>query len=81
MVLYFPHPTQPRNNDLAVHAVENRSDGAAFTLHVYAPPLRKMKLFKETGRVTVAWNTVTSEDGQKAKEWKENMDPDGSEFQ
>lgn len=41
------------NNDVGVHRVENRSDKLACTLHIYAPPLRKMKIFNEDGRVHV----------------------------
>eukprot|EP00960_Hanusia_phi_P034170 750896-Hanusia_phi.AAC.3 len=39
------------NDDIAVHRIENRTDRPAFTLHVYAPGLRKMKIFKDSGEV------------------------------
>ena len=35
------------NNDLCLHRIENRSDKLACTLHVYAPPLRKMRIYAE----------------------------------
>ena len=41
------------NNDIALHRVENRTDAPAFTLHIYAPGLRKIKLFRECGEVSV----------------------------
>jgi len=34
------------NNDIGIHRVENLTNKPAYTLHVYAPPLRKFKLFK-----------------------------------
>lgn len=46
------------NNDIGLHCVENRTSKPAYTLHVYAPPLSKMKIFRETGEVTV--HKVTS---------------------
>jgi len=56
------------NNDIGIHRVENRTTRPAYTLHVYAPPLQKMKIFKETGEVSV--HTVqrcpfTSIDGER----------------
>lgn len=45
------------NNERGIHSVANRSSGPAYTLHVYAPGLRKMRLFKDLGektQVTVA---------------------------
>lgn len=41
------------NNDIGLHRIENRSPHPAYTLHVYAPPLTKMKIFKESGEVHV----------------------------
>jgi cysteine dioxygenase len=42
------------NNDIGIHRVENRTNEMACTLHVYAPPLRKMKVFDmESGLVRV----------------------------
>lgn len=35
------------NNEIGLHRVENRSDLPAYTLHVYAPPLKKMKIYCE----------------------------------
>ena len=57
------------NNDIGVHRVENRSpDKPAYTMHIYAPGLRKIKVFKEQGNVcvhTVAHVSLMSEDGSK----------------
>jgi hypothetical protein len=42
------------NNEIGIHRVENRTESLACTLHVYAPPLRRMRIFDEvTGRVSV----------------------------
>eukprot|EP00936_MAST-01D_sp_MAST-1D-sp1_P001996 g1996.t1 len=41
------------NNDIGLHRVENRTDAPAATLHVYAPPLKKMRIYTEDGRVRV----------------------------
>mmetsp|Transcript_11730 Transcript_11730/g.21373 ORF Transcript_11730/g.21373 Transcript_11730/m.21373 type:complete len:367 (+) Transcript_11730:123-1223(+) len=41
------------NNDIGIHRVENRSDKLSCSLHIYAPPLRKMKIFDEEGNVHV----------------------------
>eukprot|EP00746_Dinoflagellata_sp_MGD_P018895 gnl/MRDRNA2_/MRDRNA2_143839_c0_seq1.p1 gnl/MRDRNA2_/MRDRNA2_143839_c0~~gnl/MRDRNA2_/MRDRNA2_143839_c0_seq1.p1 ORF type:complete len:414 (-),score=84.07 gnl/MRDRNA2_/MRDRNA2_143839_c0_seq1:79-1254(-) len=41
------------NNEIGVHRVENRTDKPAYTMHIYAPGLRKIKLFKESGLVCV----------------------------
>ena len=35
------------NNDIGIHKVENRTDKLACTLHVYAPPLKKMRIYNE----------------------------------
>ena len=54
------------NNDVGIHRVENRSDKLACTVHIYAPPLRKMKIFNEDGRVHVhvaTANLDSCEDG------------------
>jgi len=41
-------------NNVALHKVVNRSlTEPAYTLHIYAPGIRKMKVFKESGLVTV----------------------------
>lgn len=39
------------NNELGIHRIENRSGEAAITMHFYAPRLRRMKVFRETGEV------------------------------
>ena len=58
----------------------NRSSEPAYTLHVYAPGLRKMKLFQESGQVcvfTVANVSYMSEYGNKTGEWTVETHPDG----
>ena len=47
------HPGGYVNNDLGIHAIENRRDTVAYTLHVYAPGLKRMRIFTEEGRVKV----------------------------
>jgi cysteine dioxygenase len=48
------------NNERGIHRVENRTDKPAYTLHVYAPGLRKMRLFQalEGGGAKVAVGCV-----------------------
>jgi len=69
------------NNSVGLHRIENRTDQPALTLHVYAPRLRKMKIFKEnadgTAHVTVAALTYMSEAGEKTGLWGKHTDPDG----
>mmetsp|Transcript_32898 Transcript_32898/g.48028 ORF Transcript_32898/g.48028 Transcript_32898/m.48028 type:complete len:391 (-) Transcript_32898:272-1444(-) len=68
------------NDDIGVHRIENRSDKPAYTLHVYAPGLKKMKIFKESGEVsvfTVASVPYTSEGGSRTGYWGSNTNPDG----
>ena len=68
------------NNDIGLHRVENRSDKPAYTLHIYAPGLRKMRIFKEVkdgGVVSVATVPIMSSNGEKTGEWQEATDPDG----
>jgi len=57
------------NNDEGIHRVENRTDKPAYTLHIYAPGLRKMRIFQtlENGGTKVAVAIVppwTSKDGE-----------------
>jgi len=47
------------NNEIGIHRIENRSLEPAVTMHVYAPRLRKMKIFRDSGEVSEV--TVTSE--------------------
>jgi len=48
------------NNTIGIHVIENRSDEPAYTMHVYAPGLRQMKLFDAvTGEVSVAVAAAT----------------------
>jgi len=57
------------NNDIGIHRVENRTKEPAYTLHVYAPPLTKMKIFKENGEVSVfnvARMPFTSIEGERS---------------
>ena len=68
------------NNDMGIHRVENRSNEPAMTLHVYAPGLRKMKIFKPSGEVsiyTAAAAQLTSEYGELTGLWGKDTDPDG----
>jgi len=68
------------NNDVGLHRVENRTDKPAYTVHVYAPGLRKMRIFKCGGEVclhTVAAVPHMSEDGKRTGLWQKNTDPDG----
>mmetsp|Transcript_9644 Transcript_9644/g.23857 ORF Transcript_9644/g.23857 Transcript_9644/m.23857 type:complete len:382 (-) Transcript_9644:61-1206(-) len=68
------------NDDIGVHRVENRTSEPAYSLHVYAPSLRKMKIFKESGEVfvyTVAAIPYMSEYGSRTGLWGTNTHPDG----
>lgn len=69
------------NNSIGLHRIENRTDRPAITLHVYAPRLRKMKIFREnpdgTAQVTIAALTYMSEAGEKTGLWGKHTDPDG----
>jgi len=47
------------NNSMGIHVVENRSDQPAYTVHVYAPGLRRMKMFSTRGEVTVGTAVAT----------------------
>jgi len=54
------------NNEIGIHRVENRTDSLACTLHVYAPPLKKMRIFDETtGRVHVHLAASTEAEEEK----------------
>jgi hypothetical protein len=59
------------NNEIGIHRIENRSGRPAITMHVYAPRLRRMKIFRHTGDVAVV--TVTSDQGdaivEKVGDW------------
>eukprot|EP00602_Paraphysomonas_sp_CaronLab_P005468 CAMPEP_0185022458 /NCGR_PEP_ID=MMETSP1103-20130426/5166_1 /TAXON_ID=36769 /ORGANISM="Paraphysomonas bandaiensis, Strain Caron Lab Isolate" /LENGTH=341 /DNA_ID=CAMNT_0027554529 /DNA_START=84 /DNA_END=1106 /DNA_ORIENTATION=+ len=59
------------NNEIGIHRVENRSDKLACTLHVYAPPLRKMKIFDENGcvKVCIAENRPACSGGSCKDQW------------
>lgn len=69
------------SNDIALHKVVNRSlTEPAYTLHIYAPGIRKMKLFKESGSVTVgtvASVAYTSIDGILSNKDAQEIHPDG----
>jgi cysteine dioxygenase len=60
------------NNEIGIHRIENRSGRPAITMHVYAPRLRRMKIFRDTGDVSVV--TVTSDEGtatvEKVGDWE-----------
>ena len=65
------------SHSCVVHKICNRSDKPALTLHIYAPGLRKMRIFKECGGVTVAATPIMSEQGEKTGLWTSNTDADG----
>lgn len=69
------------NNDIGLHRMENRSDEPAITLHIYAPRLQKMTIYKEAGDVSVmtavATPTNMSEDGELTGLWGKHAHPDG----
>ena len=68
------------NDDIGVHRIENRSDRPAYTMHVYAPGLKKMKIFKESGEVsvfTVGSIPYMSENGSRTGRWGSDTNPDG----
>eukprot|EP00941_MAST-03F_sp_MAST-3F-sp1_P004151 g4151.t1 len=68
------------NNDIGVHRIENRTDHPAYTLHIYAPGLRKIKIFKDCGTVcvhTVGALSLMSEKGEKTGKWNSSTNPDG----
>lgn len=59
------------NNEIGIHRIENRSGRPAITMHVYAPRLRRMKIFRDTGDVALV--TVTTDAGastvEKVGDW------------
>ncbi|KAJ1621898.1 RmlC-like cupin domain-containing protein [Pavlovales sp. CCMP2436] len=68
------------NNDIGVHRLENRTDLPAITLHVYAPPLHKMSIYREAGDYSIASVgkvTYMSEGGNRTGRWGKDTDPDG----
>jgi len=68
------------NNTIGVHRVENRTDQPAYTVHLYAPGLQKMKLFKESGSVSlmcVAAVSNMTEHGNRTGYWGKHTSPDG----
>mmetsp|Transcript_23159 Transcript_23159/g.59528 ORF Transcript_23159/g.59528 Transcript_23159/m.59528 type:complete len:447 (-) Transcript_23159:244-1584(-) len=68
------------NNEIGIHRIENRTDEPAITLHVYAPRLRKMTVFREVGDhsvATVAAVSYMSEGGEKTGLWSKETHPDG----
>eukprot|EP00397_Hematodinium_sp_SG-2012_P008150 GEMP01008205.1.p1 GENE.GEMP01008205.1~~GEMP01008205.1.p1 ORF type:complete len:390 (+),score=69.44 GEMP01008205.1:79-1248(+) len=67
-------------NDIGLHKVVNGTDHPALTLHIYAPGLRSMKIFKECGSVSMlsmAAPPLMSSDGKKTGNWNEFTHPDG----
>jgi len=47
-------PVAYANNDIGIHRIENRSTSKpAYTLHIYAPGLDKIKIFRESGAVWI----------------------------
>merc|ERR1712112_263009 len=68
------------SNEVGIHKVCNRTDFPAMTLHVYAPGLRSMMIFKESGQVSAMTMTappLMSVDGRKAGTWNSLTHPDG----
>jgi cysteine dioxygenase len=70
------------NNELGLHAIENRSARDAITLHVYAPRLRRMKVFRDAGAdgsiaSVASVGTFMSEMGEVTGRWRADTDPDG----
>eukprot|EP00946_MAST-07B_sp_MAST-7B-sp1_P005217 g5217.t1 len=65
------------NNDVGIHRVENRTGKLACTLHIYAPPLRKMKIFSEDGRVHVHVATANLDSGKENPVGQSLMGPEG----
>ena len=64
------------NNDIGVHRVENRSPHKpAFTMHIYAPGLKKIKIFKECGGVSVL--TVGQFSSNPGEWWRGEANVDG----
>ena len=51
------------NNERGVHAIKNCTGLPAITLHVYAPGLRKMRLFKGQGEVLRSFPLCTFPSG------------------
>mmetsp|Transcript_19689 Transcript_19689/g.66186 ORF Transcript_19689/g.66186 Transcript_19689/m.66186 type:complete len:429 (-) Transcript_19689:318-1604(-) len=70
------------NNELGIHSIENRTSEPAITMHVYAPPLQKMKVFRQAPSgdysiATVATVKYMSDRGEKTGDWGRCTDPDG----
>eukprot|EP00659_Diplonema_papillatum_P019099 gene19099-29410_t len=68
------------SNCLGLHQVCNKTDKPAFTVHVYAPGLRRCKVFAELGDVSIlslARPLMTSKNGVKSDLWTTNTNPDG----
>ena len=65
------------NNDVGIHRVENRTDKLACTVHIYAPPLRKMKIFNEDGRVHVHVATANLDSREGGTVGQSIMGPEG----
>ena len=66
-------------NEIGLHRVCNPTDKPAYTMHVYAPGLRKFKIFVESGNVsinTLAQPPMTSFNGIRSEE-ADGADPDG----
>eukprot|EP01064_Diplonema_japonicum_P007478 TRINITY_DN1510_c4_g1_i1.p1 TRINITY_DN1510_c4_g1~~TRINITY_DN1510_c4_g1_i1.p1 ORF type:complete len:358 (+),score=70.51 TRINITY_DN1510_c4_g1_i1:27-1076(+) len=67
-------------NDIGLHMVCNTTDKPAFTMHVYAPGLRRFKIFAEQGDVsihTLAEPPMTSIEGVINAAWTTETDPEG----
>ena len=67
-------------NAIGLHRVHNDTDKPAYTMHVYAPGLRKFKIFAEAGSVSInalAEAPMTSIDGVRQASWTSATNPDG----
>eukprot|EP01059_Diplonema_ambulator_P021736 TRINITY_DN3617_c0_g1_i1.p1 TRINITY_DN3617_c0_g1~~TRINITY_DN3617_c0_g1_i1.p1 ORF type:complete len:353 (+),score=90.55 TRINITY_DN3617_c0_g1_i1:63-1121(+) len=67
-------------NDIGLHMVCNNTDKPAYTMHIYAPGLRRFKIFAERGDVsihTLAEPPMTSVAGVRTSTWTDDVDPEG----
>ncbi|CAD7957567.1 unnamed protein product [Amoebophrya sp. A25] len=67
------------NQEIALHRIENRTDEPAYTMHIYAPGLEKIRIFQECGTVSVAvmpvCSTSETEDREDDHEDEDNALP------
>ena len=66
------------NNEIGLHRVENRSNAPAYTLHVYAPPLTKLKIYNDkTNEVHVHKLSATAFTSVEGEATNSSLDIDG----